>query len=130
VEPGIQLARFLNGSKREAAERVINDAIAANPQSAELRRVKGEMLWSHSDSNAAVRLFDEALKIEPSYQLAHLSRANVNVARGEFKAADADSRSATSGDSRQFYGELPARLGASQATAICRSRSDIGAHQL
>jgi len=90
VEPGIQLARFLNGSKREAAERVINDAIAANPQSAELRRVKGEMLWSHGDSNAAVHLFDEALKIEPSYQLAHLSRANVNVARGEFKAADED----------------------------------------
>jgi cellulose synthase operon protein C len=90
VEPGIQLARFLNGSKREAAERVINDAIAANPQSAELRRVKGEMLWSHGDSNAAVHLFDEALKIDPSYPLAHLSRANVNVARGEFKAADED----------------------------------------
>jgi hypothetical protein len=58
VEPGIQLARFLNGSKREAAERVINDVIAANPQSAELRRVKGEMLWSHGESNAAVHLFD------------------------------------------------------------------------
>src|SRR5258707_12848362 len=48
------------------------------------------MLWSHGDSNAAVHLFDEALMIDPNYQLAHLSRANVNVARGEFKAADED----------------------------------------
>jgi predicted Zn-dependent protease len=90
VEPSIQLARFLNGSKREAAERVINDTIAANPQSAELRRVKGEMLWSHGDSNAAVHLFDEALKIDPNYRLARLSRVNVNIARGEFAAVDED----------------------------------------
>ena len=48
------------------------------------------MLSSRGDANAAVRLFDDALKIDPDYQLARLSRANLNIARGEFAAADTD----------------------------------------
>jgi Tfp pilus assembly protein PilF len=46
AEPRIQLARILNGTRPEEADRVIDDAIAAHPQSAELLQVKGEMLWS------------------------------------------------------------------------------------
>ena len=88
-EPAVQLAWFLNRTHPED-DRVIDNATAANPQSAELARVKGEMLSSRGDANAAVRLFDDALKIDPDYQLARLSRANLNIARGEFAAADTD----------------------------------------
>jgi putative PEP-CTERM system TPR-repeat lipoprotein len=90
VEPRIQLARFLSAAHPEEAVGVIDEAIAANPKSAELLQVKGDMLWSRGDASGAVRLFGEALEIDPDYQLAHLSRANVNVARGEFAAADQD----------------------------------------
>jgi putative PEP-CTERM system TPR-repeat lipoprotein len=90
AEPRVELARFLNRTRREEADRVIDEAIADNPQSAQLIQVKGEMLWSRGDAAGAVRLFGEALKIDPNYQLARLSRANVNVARGEFAAADED----------------------------------------
>ncbi len=90
VEPRVQLARFLNGTRPEEAAEVIDKAIADNRKSAELLQVKGEMLWSRRDANGAVQLFGEALEIDPDYQLARLSRANVNVARGEFAAADQD----------------------------------------
>jgi putative PEP-CTERM system TPR-repeat lipoprotein len=90
VEPRIQLARFLSGMRPEEAVWVIDEAIAANPKSAELLQVKGDMLWSRGDANGAVRLFGEALEIDPDYQLARLSRANVNIARGEFATADQD----------------------------------------
>ena len=90
VEPRIQLARFLSGTRPEEAVGVIDEAIAANPKSAELLQVKGDMLWSRGDANGALQLFGEALEIDPDYQLARISRANVNVARGEFAAADED----------------------------------------
>jgi putative PEP-CTERM system TPR-repeat lipoprotein len=90
VEPRVQLARLLNGTRPEEAAGVIDEAITANPQSAEPRRVKGDMLWSRGDGDGAVRLFGEALEIDPLHELARLSRANVNVARGEFAAADQD----------------------------------------
>ena len=90
VEPRAELARFLNGKRPEEADRVIDEAMAANPQSALPLQVKGEMQWSRGDPAGAVRLFDEALKIDPKYQVARLSRANANVLRGEFAAADED----------------------------------------
>ncbi len=90
VEPRIQLARFLSATRPAEAIGVIDEAIAANPKSAELLQVKGDMLWSRRDANGAVQLFGKALEIDPDYQLARLSRANVNVARGEFAAADQD----------------------------------------
>lgn len=90
VEPRIQLARFLQRARPGDADGVIDAAIVANPQSAELLQVKGDMLWSRGDATGAMRLFGEALKIDPSYQLARISRANVRVALGEFAAADED----------------------------------------
>jgi putative PEP-CTERM system TPR-repeat lipoprotein len=90
VEPRTELARFLNGTRPEEADRVIDEAVAANPQSAQLLQAKGEIQWSRGDPAGAVRLFDEALKIDPKYQVARLSRANANVLRGEFAAADED----------------------------------------
>jgi len=90
VAPRIQLAWFLNGTRPKEAEGVIDEAIAANPQSAELLLNKGDILWSRGDANDAVLLFDEALKMDPNYQLASLRRANVNIARGELTAADDD----------------------------------------
>ncbi|HEX4614859.1 MAG TPA: XrtA/PEP-CTERM system TPR-repeat protein PrsT [Stellaceae bacterium] len=90
ARPKIQLARLLTGTKPEEAGKFIDEAIAANPRSAEALQVKGEMLRSRGDQDGAVRLFDEALKIDPKNLLAHLSRANVNITLGKYKAADED----------------------------------------
>jgi putative PEP-CTERM system TPR-repeat lipoprotein len=90
VRPKIQLARLFTGTKPEEAGKFIDEAIAANPRSAEALQVKGEMLRTQGDQDGAVRLFDEALKIDPKNMLAHLSRANVNIALGKYKVADED----------------------------------------
>jgi Tfp pilus assembly protein PilF len=90
VVPRIQLARFLSNTRPEEAIGVIDEAIAADPKSTELLHVKGDMLWSRGDAKGALQLFGEALEIDPDYQLARINRANVNVARGEFAAADED----------------------------------------
>jgi tetratricopeptide (TPR) repeat protein len=82
IEPRAELARFLNGTRLEEADRVIDEAIAANQQSAQPLQVKGELQWSRGDPAGAVRLFDEALKIDPEYQVARLTRANANVLQG------------------------------------------------
>jgi Tfp pilus assembly protein PilF len=37
------------------------------------------MLSSRGDQESAIRLFDQALKIDPKNISAHLSRANVNI---------------------------------------------------
>src|SRR6266481_2247408 len=90
VGPKIQLARLLTGTKPAEADKLIDEAIAANPRSAEARQVKGEMLRSRGDQEGAMRLFDEALKIDPKNVSAHLSRAEINIALGKYQAADED----------------------------------------
>jgi putative PEP-CTERM system TPR-repeat lipoprotein len=90
ARPKIQLARLLNGSKPAEADKLIDEAIAADPGKAEALQVKGEMLHSRGDQEGAMRLFDEALKIDPKNDSAHLSRADVNIALGKYKAADED----------------------------------------
>ena len=90
VKPKIQLARFLTGTKPEEVDKLIDEAIAADPRSAEALQVKGEMLRARGDQDGAIRLVDEALKIDPKNMLAHLSRANINIAQGKFKIADED----------------------------------------
>jgi putative PEP-CTERM system TPR-repeat lipoprotein len=90
IRPKVQLARLLTTTKPQEADKFIDEAIAANPRSAEALQVKGEMLRIRGDQEGALRLFEDALKIDPKYLLAHLSRANVNVAEGKYKAADED----------------------------------------
>ena len=88
MKPRILLAELLNGTDPMAADQVIDEAIAANPNSAEPAQVRGEMLSSRGDAYRAVQVFDEVLKIDPENLRARLSRANVNVARDQFAAAD------------------------------------------
>jgi cellulose synthase operon protein C len=90
IRPKIQLARLLTTTKPQDADKFIDEAIAANPHSAEALQVKGEMLRTRGDQEGALRLLDDALKIDPKNLLAHLSRANVNIAEGKYKAADED----------------------------------------
>ena len=129
AEPRIQVARFLNEARPAEADQVIDEAIAANPQAAELLQVKGEMQWSRGDAAGALQLFGKALEIDPKYQLARLSRANVNVIGGDFVAADADLDPDLAGRAHQLHRQLSARPGAGQAKAIRRGRSDIRPHQ-
>jgi putative PEP-CTERM system TPR-repeat lipoprotein len=90
VGPKVQLARLLTGTKPAEADKLIDEAIAADPRSAEARQVKGEILASRGDHEGAIRLFSEALKIDPKSVAAQLSRANVNIALGKYKLADED----------------------------------------
>jgi tetratricopeptide (TPR) repeat protein len=90
VAPKIQLAGVLSGSKPAEADKLIDEAIAANPRLAEALQVKGEMLRSRGDQEGAMRLFEQALKVDPNNISAHLNRADVNIALGKYKAADED----------------------------------------
>jgi cellulose synthase operon protein C len=90
AKPKLELARILNGKNLKEAEKLIAAALAADPLSAEAVEVKGEMLRARGDQDGAMRLFDKALKIDPKHQLAHLNRADVNIARNKFAAADED----------------------------------------
>ena len=90
ARPKIQLARLLSGSKPVEADKQINEVIAANPRSAEALQIKGEMLRGRGDQDGAMRLFNEALKIDPKNVAAQLSRADVNIALGKYKLADED----------------------------------------
>jgi putative PEP-CTERM system TPR-repeat lipoprotein len=90
TRPKIQLARLLTGTKPAEADKLIDEAITAAPRSAEALQVKGEMLSSRGDQEGAVRLFDEALKIDANNVPAHLNRAGVNITQGKYKAADED----------------------------------------
>ena len=80
----------MNGAKPAEADKLIDEAIAADPHAVEALHVKGEMLRIRSDQEGAMRLFDQVLKIDPNNILAHLSRANVNITLGKYKAADED----------------------------------------
>jgi tetratricopeptide (TPR) repeat protein len=86
----MQLALLLSETKPAEADKLIDEAIAVDPRSAEAFQVKGEMLRSRGDQEGALRLFDEALNIDSKNIAAHLSRANVNIALGKYKAADED----------------------------------------
>src|SRR5262249_52272425 len=90
VTPKIQLARLLNGTKPTDADKLIDEAITASPRSVEALQVKGEMLASRGDHEGAMRLFNEALKIDPKNGAAQLSRADVNITLGKYKLADED----------------------------------------
>jgi putative PEP-CTERM system TPR-repeat lipoprotein len=90
AQPKVELARVLSRQKPEEADKLIDAAIAANPRSAEILRIKAEILQARGDLDGAMHLFDAALEADPKNLQAHLGRANTNIARGEFAAADED----------------------------------------
>jgi cellulose synthase operon protein C len=90
IGPKIRLARLLAGSKPEEADKLIDEALAANPRSTEVLLAKGEMLRARGDPDGAAGLFEQVIKIDPNNLSAHLNRANINIAEGKFKAADED----------------------------------------
>jgi putative PEP-CTERM system TPR-repeat lipoprotein len=102
ARPKIQLARLLTRTKPTEADKLIDQAIATDPRSAEALQVKGAMLRSRGDQEGAIRLYDQALKINPNDISARLSRADVNIALGKYKAADEDIDPILKADPNQF----------------------------
>src|SRR5215468_3412254 len=76
AKPKVQLARLLTKTNPDEADKLVDEAIAANPRSAEPLQAKGDMLQLRGDPKGALRLLDEALKIDSRNVPAHLSRAN------------------------------------------------------
>jgi putative PEP-CTERM system TPR-repeat lipoprotein len=88
VQPKIRLAQLLNAKNPAEADKLIDEAVAATPHSAETLQLKGEMLRFRGNLEEAMRLFDEALQLDPKNLPALLGRAELYMARGEFKAVD------------------------------------------
>jgi cellulose synthase operon protein C len=88
VKPKVQLAQLLNAKDPTEADKLIDEAVVANPHSAETLQVNGEILRTRGDLDRAMRLFDQALQIDPKNLLALLGRADIAITRGEFTAAD------------------------------------------
>jgi putative PEP-CTERM system TPR-repeat lipoprotein len=102
ARPKIQLARLLTGTKPAEANKLIDEAITADPHSVEAFQVKGEILRSRGDQEGAMRLFDEALEMDPKNISAHLARAALNIALGKYEAADDDIDPILKTDPNQF----------------------------
>src|SRR6266481_835099 len=83
ISPKIQLARLLTGTKPVEADKLIDEAIAAHPRSAEALQVKGEMRRRQGYQDGAMRLFYEALKVDPKNVSVRLSRADLNISLGK-----------------------------------------------
>jgi cellulose synthase operon protein C len=90
IQPKVQLAQLLSRQNPDEADKLIDSAVAGNPRSPDILRVRAEMLQARGDHDGAMRLFDDALKIDPKNLQAHLGRANINIALGKFKTADED----------------------------------------
>jgi putative PEP-CTERM system TPR-repeat lipoprotein len=111
ARPKIQLARLLSGTKPAEADKLIDEVIAGNPRPAEALQIKGDMLRGRGDQDGAMRLFNEALKIDPKNVAAQLSRADINIALGKYKEADEDIDPILKADPNRFMANYLRGLG-------------------
>jgi cellulose synthase operon protein C len=90
TKPKFLLAQFLNRKNPEEADKLVDEAIAANPQSAEALLVKAAILRARGDDDGAKGLFAAVLRLEPNNSLARLSRAEISLGQDDFTAVDED----------------------------------------
>jgi len=90
LEPKLVLARQVIRTKPDEAEKLVDEALAADPKSAAAIVTKGDILAEKHDANGATQRFEEALAIDPNNVDARLGRANVNLARGDYDNLDKD----------------------------------------
>lgn len=89
-EPKLALARQLLRTKVDEAEKLIDETLAANPQSAQAIVAKGDLLATKRDTDGAIQRFGEALTIDPNNLDARLRRANIYLGRGDYDNLDKD----------------------------------------
>jgi len=79
--PGLKiaLARFLASRNPAEAENLVDAALTVAPEAVDALQLKGELLRARGDADGAMRRFDAALKQNPNYIPARLSRANLNL---------------------------------------------------
>jgi Tfp pilus assembly protein PilF len=123
--PKTQLARLLAGKNPRDADKLIDEALAVDPQSTEVLLAKGEMLRARGNLDGAVGLFQQVIKIDPKNLSARLNRANINIAEGKFNAVDEDLDPILKAAPKQLCGQLPEGFGARQPTTICGGRPAI-----
>ena len=84
LPPKIALARVLAATNPAEANKLLDQALAADPRSVEALQVKGDLARAQGDAKAAMSLFDAALKIDPKNVAVRLSRASLNIAEGNY----------------------------------------------
>jgi putative PEP-CTERM system TPR-repeat lipoprotein len=88
--PKVALARWLISSNLEEAGKLVEEALAVEPRSADAIVVQGEILAKQGKIDGAIERFSQALEIDPKNMSARLSRANVNLSRGDYNSVDND----------------------------------------
>ena len=88
--PKIALARVLAATDPAAANKLLDEVLAADPRSVEGLLIKGELARIQGHPKAALSRFDAALAIDPKNLAVRLSRASLNVAEANYPAADVD----------------------------------------
>ena len=72
------------------AERHAEQAVRKDPRSVEAWLLKGDLLRNKNDTSAALKAYDEAIKVRPNSLAALNSRANAFTALGKYAEAKAD----------------------------------------
>ena len=90
LPPKIALARVLAATDPTKANKLLDQALTADPRSIEALQAKGDLARAQGDLKTAMSLFEAALKIDPKNVSARLSRASINVTEGNYNAADED----------------------------------------
>lgn len=80
---------FLNGKTRDA-QLIFEGLVALDPRSAYYYRALGVIYHRQGDAERAIRLFSNALTVEPDSAAAYVNRAEVYIARGQNPEALAD----------------------------------------
>lgn len=82
------LARHaLMNRDREAAVRLVADALTKDPRNPDVWMMQGSILRMEGKSDQAVAAYDEVLKLKPKHRDAYIEKAYVEIGRGKFPAA-------------------------------------------
>jgi Flp pilus assembly protein TadD len=82
---------FLQG-KSEPARVLFEGLVALDPRNAYYYRALGAIYWRLKEPQKAIRQFTYAIRVAPAEVSSYINRAEVYVAQGQFKLAQADIR--------------------------------------
>ncbi|HMC61319.1 MAG TPA: tetratricopeptide repeat protein, partial [Candidatus Solibacter sp.] len=107
----VNYAVTLAGLNRfEEAERQIEAAVKADPNSPDTHNFKGTLLSRKGNRDGALSEFLEAIRLRPDFGLAHLNAARILAAKGDRAAAQQHLRQALQGSDANIRRQAAAEL--------------------